>query len=66
MKISSIEDFAEVTTTQPLKGLLVSQLEVWFPYSLEAVKLLREGLILAVRNTSSIHLNQISNLEEDQ
>jgi hypothetical protein len=66
MKISSIDDFAEVTTTQPLKGLLVSQLEVWFPYSLEAVKLLREGLILAVRNTSSIHLSQISNLEEDQ
>ena len=66
MKISSIDDFAEFITAQPLKGLLVSQLEVWFPYSLEAVKLLREGLFLAVRNTSSIHLNQISNLEEDQ
>lgn len=66
MKISSIDDFAEFITAQPLKGLLVSQIEVWFPYSLEAVKLLREGLFLAVRNTSSIHLNQISNLEEDQ
>jgi len=66
MKISSIDDFAEFITAQPLKGLLISQLEVWFPYSLEAVKLLREGLFLAVRNTSSIHLNQISNLEEDQ
>ena len=61
-----IDHFAEHISEQPLKGLLVSQLEVWFPYSLEAVKLLREGLILAVRNTSSIHLNQVSNSEEDQ
>lgn len=66
MAITSIDDFAEFIDIQPLKGLLVAQLEVWFPYSMEAVKLLREGLILAVRNTSSIHLNQISNLEEDQ
>lgn len=66
MAISGIEDLAELIEQRPIKGLLISPGEVWFPYSVEAVKLLREGLVVGVRNTSSVHLHQISGDEEDQ
>ena len=66
MSVLGIEDRAETIGGQVLRGLLISPAEVWFPYSVEAVKLLREGLILAVRNTASVHLNQIAAAEEDQ
>lgn len=66
MAVNGIEDLAELIDHRPIKGLLVSAGEVWFPYSVEAVKLLREGLVVGVRNTSSVHLNQISEAEEDQ
>jgi len=66
MGVNGIEDLAELIEHRPIKGLLVSPDEVWFPYSVEAVKLLREGLVVGVRNTSSVHLNQISEAEEDQ
>lgn len=62
-----IESRAENVGGQILKGLLISPGEVWFPYSVEAIKLLREGLILAVRNTASVHLNKVSSqFDEDQ
>jgi len=66
MEVKGIEDIAELIEQRPIKGLLISPGEVWFPYSVEVVKLLREGLVVGVRNTSSVHLHQISQDEEDQ
>jgi DNA helicase HerA-like ATPase len=66
MSFTEITDLAECIDHRPIKGLLISPTEIWFTYSVEAVKLLREGLIVGVRNTSSVHLNQVSQHEEDQ
>ena len=52
----------------PLKGILVDDsdgYEIWFPYSVEAIKLLERNKLLGVRNISSIHLNQISGEPEE-
>jgi len=62
----TVEDLAEHVNGVPLKGLVVSPDEVWFPYSVEAVKLIREGLLLAARNTASVHLENITGDQEDQ
>ena len=62
----SIDDLAEKVSDRPIQGLLVSATEVWFPYSIEAVKLLKVGLILAVKNTASVHLEQMVDDDEDQ
>jgi hypothetical protein len=61
-----IERLVERIDDAPLKGILIAQSEAWFPYSVEAVKLLREGLFVAVRNTSSVHLSSITSSDEDQ
>lgn len=61
-----IESLVEEINNAPLKGILIAQSEAWFPYSVEAVKLLREGLFVAVRNTSSVHLGSITTSDEDQ
>lgn len=66
MSYVTIEDKSEQIGEQTLRGLLVARDEVWFPYSVEAIKLLKEGLILAVRNTASVHINQIADSDEDQ
>lgn len=63
---TTIETICEGINGANLRGLLVASGEVWFPYSIEAVKLLREGLMLAVKNTSSVHLHNISGSDEDQ
>lgn len=62
----TIEEICESIDGTNLRGLLVAAGEVWFPYSIEAVKLLREGLMLAVRNTASVHLHNVSGSDEDQ
>ena len=61
-----VEVLAESLEGQSLKGILIAQDEAWFPYSVEAVKLLREGLFVIVRNTSSVHLNSVTQDDEDQ
>jgi hypothetical protein len=69
MSTISIESFSESVNDKIIRGLLVASqpvIEVWFPYSIETVKLLRVGLNIAVRNTASVHLNDVSGLTEDQ
>ena len=61
-----IVDISENVGDAPVRGLLISGNEVWFPYSVEAVKLLRPGLIIGVRNTASVHLENISGEAEDE
>ena len=55
----SIDNLAEEVSNRAVQGLVVAPDEVWFPYSIEAVKLLKVGLILAVKNTASVHLEQM-------
>ena len=69
MSTVSIESFSESVNGKIIRGLLVASqpvIEVWFPYSIETVKRLRVGSNIAVRNTASVHLNDVSGLTEDQ
>lgn len=66
MTYLTIDERAEHIDQQTLRGLLIAPDEIWFPYSVEAIKMLKEGLILAVRNTASVHLHQVAADEEDQ
>lgn len=69
MSTVSIETFSETVNSKAIRGLVVSGqpvIEAWFPYSIETVKLLRVGLNIAVRNTASVHLNDVSGMTEDQ
>ena len=52
-----------VGENSPLQGMLFAdepKLEIWFPYSVEAIKLLEPNRLIGVKNIESIHLNQIS------
>ena len=55
-----------VGENSPLQGMLFAdepKLEIWFPYSVEAIKLLEPNRLIGVKNIASIHLNQV--IEED-
>ena len=66
--MTTIIDYVVCLNDQPLRGVLIAsdaQYEIWFPYSIEAIKLLRENLIIGVRNISSINLHRVTDVEED-
>ena len=66
--MTTIIDYVVCLNDQPLRGVLIAsevQYEVWFPYSIEAIKLLRENLIIGVRNISSINLHRVTDVDED-
>lgn len=66
--MTTIIDYVVCLNDQPLRGVLIAsdaQYEIWFPYSIEAIKLLRENLIVGVRNISSINLHRVTDVEED-
>jgi len=66
--MTTIIDYVVCLNDQPLRGVLIAsevQYEVWFPYSIEAIKLLRENLIVGVRNISSINLHRVTDVDED-
>ena len=52
-----------------LQGMLFADepnLEIWFPYSVEAIKLLEPNRLIGVKNIASIHLNQLSANDDDE
>ena len=52
-----------------LRGMLFAddpKLEIWFPYSVEAIKLLEPNRLLGVKNIASIHLNRITADDYDE
>lgn len=66
--MTTIIDYVVCLNDQPLRGVLIAsdpQYEIWFPYSIEAIKLLRENLIIGVRNISSINLHRVTDADED-
>ncbi len=66
--MTTIIDYVVCLNDQPLRGVLIAsdlQYEIWFPYSIEAIKLLRENLIIGVRNISSINLHRVTEGDED-
>ena len=66
--MTTIIDHVVCLNDQPLRGVLIAsdpQYEIWFPYSIEAIKLLRENLIIGVRNISSINLHRVTDADED-
>ncbi len=69
-QITSLEaSIVFVGETSPLQGMLFAdepKLEIWFPYSVEAIKLLEPNRLIGVKNIASIHLNQISENDNDE
>ena len=66
--MTTIIDYVVCLVDQPLRGVLIANdpsYEIWFPYSIEAIKTLRENLIIGVRNISSINLHRVTDVEED-
>ncbi len=58
-----------VGENSPLQGMLFAdepKLEIWFPYSVEAIKLLEPNRLIGVKNIASIHLNQIAENDNDE
>ena len=58
-----------VGDNSPLQGMLFAdepKLEIWFPYSVEAIKLLEPNRLIGVKNIASIHLNQITESDNDE
>ena len=58
-----------VGENSPLQGMLFAdepKLEIWFPYSVEAIKLLEPNRLIGVKNIASIHLNQITENDNDE
>lgn len=52
-----------------LQGMLFAdepKFEIWFPYSVEAIKLLEPNRLIGVKNIASIHLNQITETDNDE
>ncbi len=58
-----------VGKNSPLQGMLFAdepKFEIWFPYSVEAIKLLEPNRLIGVKNIASIHLNQITETDNDE
>lgn len=58
-----------VGENSPLQGMLFAdepKFEIWFPYSVEAIKLLEPNRLIGVKNIASIHLNQITETDNDE
>lgn len=68
-RLESIDELSETVNGKSIRGIVIANsptYEVWFPYSVETVKLLASGKLLGVQNTSSIHLNQLTDAAEDE
>lgn len=64
----NIKQFFKKINENLITGFLIPSKEpreIWFPYSIEASKLLRPGVILAIKNFNSIELGNVDKQEQD-
>ena len=66
--METIHDFCVIEKEKPIQGILIQNepdCEIWFPYSLEAMKLLQIESLICVKNIFSVSLHSITGEEED-